>query len=72
LINIRHSFTYSQEGYFNVTAIGTGTDIAKQNLFWAFIYNTVAIPFAIVGLLHPVIKEIAMATSSISVITNAK
>ncbi len=49
---------------------GTRTRI-KENLAWAFVYNGIAIPLALTGLLNPLFAALAMATSSLLVVANS-
>ncbi|MCG8341819.1 MAG: hypothetical protein MI684_03175, partial [Chlorobiales bacterium] len=45
--------------------------IIRQNLFWAFSYNLVALPLAGAGYLHPIMSALLMASSSLIVVGNA-
>jgi copper ion binding protein len=45
--------------------------IIKENLFWAFVYNTIGIPLAAFGVLPPVYAGAAMSLSSVSVVSNS-
>lgn len=57
--------------YQTITLSAATVKKIKQNLFWAFIYNTVGIPFAALGFLNPIIAGGAMAFSSVSVLLNS-
>jgi len=58
---INHALQISKHTYLTI----------KQNLFWAFAYNVVAIPIAAMGMLNPMVGALAMAFSDVIVIGNS-
>ena len=45
--------------------------VIRQNVFWAFFYNAVAVPLAVAGFVHPILAAAAMAASSLFVVGNS-
>ena len=61
LLNIYKAIVLSQKTF----------SIVGQNLFWAAIYNVIAIPLAFFGVLHPIVAQSAMVISDLIVILNS-
>ena len=62
----------------DIATLTTAIDLSRatyrriqENLLWAFGYNLIAVPLALLGILHPIIAEAAMALSSLTVIGNS-
>ncbi|WP_423751645.1 heavy metal translocating P-type ATPase [Salinirarus marinus] len=62
----------------DLASVGTVFDLAsatgrriRRNVGWAFLYNGVAVPLAVVGLLNPLFATVAMASSSLLVVANS-
>jgi Cu+-exporting ATPase len=68
IVLIRPDLTLLADG---IRIAGAMMRTMRQNLFWAVAYNMVAIPLAMFGILHPVVAEVAMAASSVTVISNS-
>jgi Cu2+-exporting ATPase len=63
----------------DLTAVETVFELAagtrrriRENIAWAFLYNAVAIPLAVAGLINPLFAAVAMAASSIIVVSNSR
>jgi Cu2+-exporting ATPase len=59
----------SLETIFDLAAAANSR--VKQNIGWAFLYNSIAIPLAITGLINPLFAAVAMGLSSTLVVTNS-
>ena len=57
----------------DVFALADGTRRRiRENIVWAFLYNAIAVPLAVLGLINPLFAAVAMTASSLIVVTNSR